>query len=304
MSNLKSILVAVDFSPCSIAAFRVAARFAECNRASLRAVHAVALPSYVPAPHPLFPFPLPTQADFVADATTAWAVFAAAAPTRTDVKCDIEVGTPREIILQAAARAGADLLVLGSHSVLDAHKGIGPTATSCMQRARMNVLLVRENHAGPFRSVVACLDFTDTSKLALQQAIRVAAQDGAALHVLHVYDDPWYGLGPPAGVKAHMPDFKAQLNRGVEDRVREFCAPFSHELNALKAGFHCLESEWRGGGYGHAIVRFVKEQGCDLAILGTRDRWNIRDMVFGSTAERVVRGAPCSILAVKPDLTA
>ena len=75
----------------------------------------------------------------------------------------------------------------------------------------------------------------------------------------------------------------------------------SHELNALKAEIHCLESEWRGGGYGHAIVRFIEEQGCDLAALGTRDRWNIRDTIFGSTAERIVRGAPCSILAVKPD---
>ncbi|MCC6951978.1 MAG: universal stress protein [Phycisphaerales bacterium] len=304
MSKLNSILVAVDFSPCSVAAFRVAARFADCNRASLRAVHAVALPSFVPAPHPLFPFPLPTQADFVADAKTAWAVFAAAASTRSDVTCDIEVGNPPEIILQAAARAGADLLVLGSHSAIDAHKGIGPTAASCVQRAKMQVLLVREDHAGPFRSVVACLDFTDTSKLALQHAIRVAAQDSAALHVLHVYDDPWYGLGPPAGVKENMPDFKAQLNRGVEARLREFCAPWSHEINALKAEFHCLESEWRGGGYGHAIVRFVKERGCDMTVVGTRDRWNVRDMIFGSTAERVVRGAPCSILAVKPDLAA
>ncbi|MFZ2872930.1 MAG: universal stress protein [Phycisphaerales bacterium] len=301
MSTLKSILVAVDFSPCSVAAFRVAARFADCNRASLRAVHAVALPSFVPAPHPLFPFPLPTQADFVADAKTAWAVFAAAAAARTDVTCDIEVGNPREIILQAAARAGADLLVLGSHSEIDAHKGLGPTAASCMQRAGMTVLLVRENHAGPFRSVVACLDFTETSRLALQQAIRLAAQEGAALHVLHVYDDPWYGLGPPTGVKANMPDFRAKLNQGVEARVREFCSSVSHELNALRAVFHCRESERRGGGYGHAIVRFVKEQGCDVVALGTRDRWNIRDMVFGSTAERVVREVPCAILAVKPD---
>lgn len=304
MDSIKSILVALDFSSCSVAAFKEAARIADCNRASLRAVHVVPVPSFEPAPHPLFPFPLPTQADLVSDATTAWAVFAAALPSRSEVQCDIDVGNPREVILERAVRTRADLLVLGSHSSRNAQKGVGPTASACMQRARTPVLLVREDHAGPFRSVVACLDFTETSKLALQHAIRVAAQDGAALHVLHVYDDPWYGLGPPAGVKANMPDFKAQLNRGVGDRVRDFCAPFSHELNALRATFHCLESEWRGGGYGHAIVRFVKEQGCDLAAVGTRDRWNVRDMVFGSTAERVIRGAPCSILAVKPDLAA
>lgn len=303
MGNLKSILVAVDFSKCSEAALREAGRLAECNGASLRAVHAVALPTFDPAPHPMYPFPLPTRADYISDATEDWNRLAAHVHEASGVSFDVEIGNPRDIVLAAAERAGADLLVMGSHSNLNEHKGIGPVAAGCVQRARTNVLLVRADHSGPFRSVVACLDFTETSMLALRQAVRVAAQDGAALHVLHVYDDPWSGLGPPSGVRVNMPDFKAQFLRGVEGRVRDFCSPLAHELNALKASFHCLESEWRGGGYGHAIVRFVQDQGCDLVALGTRDRWNVRDMIFGSTAERVVRGARCSILAVKPELT-
>lgn len=302
MSSLNSILVAVDFSPCSAVALNAASRIAERNRASLRAVHVVPLPTFEPTPHPLIPFPLPTQADLVADAKESWSRFVADAGVAPDVVCDIEVGRPRDAILESTARARADLLVLGAHGSHDAHKGVGPTAAACMQRAKTMVLLVREDKVGPFKSVVACVDFTDTSKLALQQAIRVAAHDEAALCVLHVYDDPWRGLGAPTDIRVNMPDFKAQFHRSVEDRLREFCEPFARELGAMKAVFQCLESEWRGGGYGHAIVRFVKEHGCDLAVLGTRDRWNVRDMVFGSTAERVVRDAPCSTLAVKPAL--
>ncbi len=301
MDNFKSILVAVDFSACSEAAFKEASRLAGCNRATLRAVHAVALPTFDPTPHPLYPFPLPTRTDLITDARDEWARFAERTHAGPEVSCDIEIGNPREVILGAVTRAKADLLVLGSHSEFDEHKVLGPIAASCVQRARTNVLLVRARHAGPFKSVVACLDFTETSTLAIRQAIRVAAQDGAALNVLHVYDDPWSGLAPPSGVRINMPDFKAQFARAVEQRVREFCTPFTHELNALKASFHCIESEWRAGGYGHAIVRFIKDHGCDLATLGTRDRWNVRDMIFGATAERVVRGARCSILAVKPD---
>ena len=44
----------------------------------------------------------------------------------------------------------------------------------------------------------------------------------------------------------------------------------------------------RGGGYGHAIVAFVKGEGFDLAVLGTRAKWNLRDFFWGTTAERVV----------------
>jgi universal stress protein E len=302
MGSLNSVLVAVDFSPCSAVALKTARRIADCNRASLRAVHVVALPSFEPAPHPLFPFPLPTQAAFVSDARDSWGRFLKDSGLPSDVMCDIEVGRPRDAIVEAAARARADLLVLGAHGVHDAHKGVGPTAAACMQRAKTRVLLVREDHPEQFRNVVACVDFTETSKLALQEGIRAAAQDGAALSVLHVYDDPWHGLRPPVEIEVNMPEFTAQFRLGVEDRLREFCTPFAHELSALKAAYQCVSSQWRGGGYGHAIVRVVKEHRCDLVILGTRDRWNIRDMVFGSTAERVVREAPCSILAVKPDL--
>lgn len=300
MDDLKSILVAVDFSPCSAAAAREAARVADRSRASLRAVHVVALPPFDPVSLPLFPFPLPTRADFVDDAQDAWSRFATDSRAPSNLKCDIEVGIPRELILESAVRARADLLVLG-HGALDEPKGVGPTAAGCMQRAKTNVLVVREDHAGPFRGVVACLDFTEMSKFALRQAIRVAAQDDAALHILHVFDDPWYGLGLPPEVELNMPDFKSQFKRSVQDRVRQFCSPLAHELNALKAAYHCVESEWRASGYGRMIARFAKEHGCDLVVLGTRDRWNVRDMIFGTTAERVVREAPCSILAVKPD---
>jgi nucleotide-binding universal stress UspA family protein len=307
MDRLKAILVAVDFSPCSADAFRQAARIAAWNRASLSALHVIALPSYVPTPHPFIPFDLPTQADFVPEARERWQRFVPDCEARAAVTFDIEIGSPREQVLERIRRDKPDLLVLGSHSVLDAEKGIGPTAAALVQRAATKVLLVREGHAGAFKNVVACIDLTpphDTSRLALEQAIRVATQDDAVLHILHVYDDPWYGLGPPDAIRANMPGFRAQYKRAIEDRLRSFCEPLAHEINALKAICHGLEVDGTGGGrasgQGHGIVAFVKREGCDLAVLGTRAKWNFRDFFWGSTAERVVRSAPCSILTVKP----
>jgi len=300
MDRLKSILVAVDFSPCSADAFAQAARIAEWNRASLAVLHVVALPSSVPTPHPLIPFDLPTQSDFVPEARQQWEQFARESPAKPTVAFDIEVGSPRERLMERVRRDKPDLLVMGSHGGHNSPKDVGPTAAACVQQADTKVLLVRAGHAGPFKAVVACIDFTDTSRRALEQAIRVASQDGGVLHILSVYDDPWYGLRPPAGIAANIPDFKAQYKRAIEDRLRTFCEPQVHEINALKAQFHCIESEWRGGGYGHAIVGFVKHAGCDLTVLGTRAKWNFRDLFWGTTAERVVRSAPCSILAIKP----
>lgn len=78
--------------------------------------------------------------------------------------------------------------------------------------------------------------------------------------------------------------------------MRHFCEPMAHELSAAKAGFRALES----ASHGRGIVEFLKQSDCDLVVLGTSARWNIHDFVWGSTAERVMRTAPCSALAVKP----
>ena len=50
-----------------------------------------------------------------------------------------------------------------------------------------------------------------------------------------------------------------------------------------------------------AIVDHVKERHADLVVLGTRGRTGLREMLIGTTAEKIVANAPCSILAVKPD---
>ncbi len=54
-------------------------------------------------------------------------------------------------------------------------------------------------------------------------------------------------------------------------------------------------------GQSGGIIEFTRQVAADLVVLGTRGRTKLRDMLLGSTADRVVREAPCSILTVKPE---
>lgn len=111
-----------------------------------------------------------------------------------------------------------------------------------------DVLFVRDTQAGPFKYVVGAVDFSETSREALAQSIRVAAQDGAALHVVHIYDDPWHGVPRTGVITANMPVFEATLRQSVEQRLREFCEPLDHEMNAVKARYCGLrhDEHWEG----------------------------------------------------------
>lgn len=301
MNKSNHIVTAIDFSPCSADALRQAIRIAAWNKAVVHAVHVLPPPIADPSPGAIFPMPMYVERDLEAAAREQWDRFATDCPGKQDLKLEVLWGSPREEILDLVKRVKADLLVLGAHSEHDTRRGIGTTAAACARRARAKVLLVQPKATKAFKAVAVCVDFSDTSRLALEQAVRVAAQDGAALHIAHIYNNPWWGMKPPEEVTKNMPFFVNHFREAVVERVRAFTRPLDHELNALKPSYHAVQHDETWAGHGEGLVRFFNAEGIDLAVLGVRSKWNIRDVLMGSTAERVVRDAACCVLTVRPE---
>ncbi|HRH96160.1 MAG TPA: universal stress protein, partial [Prosthecobacter sp.] len=51
---------------------------------------------------------------------------------------------------------------------------------------------------------------------------------------------------------------------------------------------------------GRGIADHAEKAAADLIILGALGRTNLRYLLLGSTAERVLTRLPCSVLVVKP----
>lgn len=296
MDRLRSILVGVDFSPCSEAALRQAVRIGAWTHARVAAVNVVPLPVYALPSGMMAPIEFHPVDLLVDSARCRWAEWPPACELGEKVAFDVTLGVPRGELVDRVSRGGYDLLVIGAHSDFDSRRGVGSVAAACVQRAACKVLVVREQQVGSFRSVVACVDFAEASRVALEQAIRIAAQDGSLLHIVHVFSDPWRGIAGADAARLRGSALADRYRAAVEHDLRLFCDPMAHELAALKASFHAMQYD----GHGKGVVQFVQQQGCDLVVLGTRARWNIRDFLWGSTAERVVREAGCSALTVKP----
>lgn len=296
MDRLGSILVGVDFSPCSEAALRQAVRIGAWTQARVAAVNVVPLPVYALPSGMMAPIEFHPVDLLVDAARTRWSEWPPARELGSKVTFDVVIGVPRGELVDRVGRGGYDLLVIGAHSDFDSRRGVGSVAASCVQRAASKVLVVREQQTGSFRSVAVCVDFAEASRVALEQAVRIAAQDGSLLHILHVFSDPWRGIDVADAARLRKSALFDRYRAAVEHDLRLFCEPLAHELAALKANFHAVQYD----GHGKGVVQFVQQEGCDLAVLGTRARWNIRDFLWGSTAERVVREAGCSVLAVKP----
>jgi nucleotide-binding universal stress UspA family protein len=292
MNDLKQILVGVDFSPPSAAALRQAMRIGKWSQASLKVVHVLETLLVVDIQEAMSVLQEDIVNMLMADAKEGWQAFAAKIPGAASLPFEVEINSAVAGLTRRAGEPGVGLLVLGAHGSQD-KKAVGPVATGCVRRSPSDVLLVQEPHDRAYTTVIACVDFSPTSRRAVEQAAAVAARDSATLYVIHAYSAPWRksALRKPATA-----DLDVRYRDMMLARLEEFCKPMGAEMTYLKPRYQLVEHDSHAHGIGH----FARQIGADLVVLGKRGKSNLRDVFLGSTAERVLRDAPCSILAVRP----
>ena len=94
------------------------------------------------------------------------------------------------------------------------------------------------------------------------------------------------------------------MNQAPEALAQEMAAEAERQLRTLIPAEVRAGLDWdmviRSGMPFLEIIRFAREQSVDLIVIGTHGRSGVEHIIFGSTAEKVVRKAPCPVLSVKP----
>lgn len=151
----------------------------------------------------------------LSDARKAWSEFATMVTGAQSIPFDVTINNRTARITRAAQEHKADMLVLGAFGERPVDVGLGTMATACVRNASSDVLLVRDTHTGPFKTVVVGLDFSETSALALKRAAELALLDKAELRVFHVFDPPWHRLHYRAPTVEVAPHFDQAVQRWV-----------------------------------------------------------------------------------------
>ena len=133
--------------------------------------------------------------------------------------------------------------------------------------------------------------FSEYSNHALKYAMALVESSKAMLYVLHVCEHPMAG----AGIEAYhfsVPEYVADL----EQRERKALAKSVAEIR--DRGIDVEPIFIIGRAY-QEIVKAAKELDVDVITMATHGNKGLSHLVFGSTAEKVVRLAPCPVLTVK-----
>ena len=141
-----------------------------------------------------------------------------------------------------------------------------------------------------FEKVLVPVDFSENSHASLRYAVGFARQYNSRLILLHVVEPMAY---PVTDGLTGFTTVPVETNQdAAENQLREW------KQQKVPPG---LESETalRTGPAYHEITEAARELGVDLIIISTHGYTGLKHVLLGSTAERVVRHAPCPVLTVR-----
>jgi nucleotide-binding universal stress UspA family protein len=136
-------------------------------------------------------------------------------------------------------------------------------------------------------------DFSESSLEALKYAVSFARDYKAKLVLMHVVNEKIFseGLNLP---RVSAPDALAKELAAEAERQLKNLIPAADRTGldwemAILQGMPFLE-----------IIRYARANDVDLIVIGTHGRSGVEHIIFGSTAEKVVRKSPCPVLSVRP----
>ncbi len=141
------------------------------------------------------------------------------------------------------------------------------------------------------RRILVPVDFSDYSKDALQYAADLGIHFRAELLLIYVVES----VGYPADLGYGGVDISA-IEKEMSDRARG-------ELDRLAGSYAgrklSISTVVHTGRPYVEILRAAKEYGTDLIVIATHGHTGVEHILFGSTAEKVVRKAPCPVMVVR-----
>jgi nucleotide-binding universal stress UspA family protein len=288
MITIKTILCPVDFFPASDAAVTYAAGLAENYDAGIHLLHVV-----TPVPVTGFEYALDTTQIMKSMQETATVELTKLAgrvkQAGINVEFEVRVGDVYEEIKQYIEDVKPQIVVMGTHGRRGVQRWFMGSTTEKLLR-HSPVPLITISAAGEktgiprFRRILVTTDFSDGTADALAYAFSVAQENESQISLLHVVQDV------AADVSGK---YRESLMQGVQKQLDDLVPP--------EATTWCdVKTEVETGVPYRIIVRVLEDEKIDLLIMNIHGKGMLDRALLGSTAERVVRVAPCPVMLIPP----
>ena len=142
-----------------------------------------------------------------------------------------------------------------------------------------------------YNKILVAIDLSSESSVVIKRALDVSS-DASRIHLLYVQqpiDSVYLGVVPYGPVFVGMDEVEENLRNELHGKLHELAKQF----NVPEENTHFV-----GGTPAPEIRRFAEDNGVDLIILGTHGQKGVQ-LLLGATANSVLHGANCDVLAVR-----
>ncbi len=143
------------------------------------------------------------------------------------------------------------------------------------------------------KRILLPVDFSERSVHAQKYACALVEQFDAELHLLHVLQDIASIVSDPVFGMPVFGCIQQDSRETIEERLRAMFDPNwaeeRHLVCATAQGTPFLE-----------IIRYAKRNDIDVIVVTTHGRTGLSRLLFGSTAEKLVRKTSCPVMVVRP----
>lgn len=141
------------------------------------------------------------------------------------------------------------------------------------------------------KKILVPIDFSEASLISLRYSLNYAELFNAKLALIYVLEPvvypPDFSLG-----QISLPSVDLEMDKRAKEELEKIAKaeiPANIEYSLIiKTGKPFVE-----------IIETAKSEDIDLIIISTHGHTGVEHILFGSTAEKVVRKAPCPVLSVR-----
>lgn len=293
MTTIKKILCPVDFFPASDASVNYAASLAAHFDAKIHLLHVI--PPVLPgtfeyaldmagAVRPVVESSAQQMKRLVARVKEAGVIAESEeriGDVYDEIKRAIEVVTPELVVMGTHGRRGVERWFMGS------------TTEKLLRHSPVPLLTISANGDKPaampqFRRILVTTDFSEGTDDALAYAFSVAQENQSEITLFHVVYDVVENVAVDLDASYPDPSVKGvlkQLDDLVPGEARDWCDVVT------RVGI--------GIPY-RTILKTLEDEKIDLLVMNIHGKGMVARALLGSTAERVVRVAPCPVMLIPP----
>jgi len=286
MRTIKNIICPIDLSESSKKAYRVAKYLSDTLEAELWILHV-----------------LPETTDFYSSLYPDLSDLMGGIQEHIEEKIDAVIdtkdplihrvvlsGKPCEEIIKFQEHKNADLIVMGARGVSAIESILlGNTADRVLRNAKCPVVVTR----GDFKTykinkILVPTDLSEYSEYTLEQVVELARASSAEIDLLHVLDVHTYD---PNKVEDFMKSDKGEiLQKKVRDAMKMPDGAEDVSINKVVI---------RGFDISAEIANYARENNVGMIVMSSHGRRGISKLLLGSVTDKVIRIAPCPVMAVK-----